>query len=487
MAGGGSQNSAFGANGNNTITGVTISNNYVTVPTLIDLPATLTTLVDGAFAGATNLLTVICRATNVPTTITSGNTAFRAMSGSQKLYVPALSVTDYKTAWNVMFGNFNPATNNTNIIGFYNVTVTGGIAASPLASDIAASTQKVNITATTIPGKVFKQWKVISENVTLNDATAESTFFTMPAGNVSIEVEYETPITWTGDTDTDWNTASNWDSNTVPAASDNVVIPSTAIITLSADGAANTLTIQKGASITLGENTKIAANSVKVEYGAITEEKWYSIGFPFDVTTVYSEDFTQDLTAYTAATGGNYWLKNIDDNEDDLFDYATDIEGGEGYIIQFPAGFSGTEISFIGIGDGSAIDLTAGSLNEEAFVGTYQLKANPTLAPYSPTLGAKQHIYKYSTGNEFLLDDNYTIAPFEAVVTISSSSPAPKISLDTDVVTGVTIVVENDAVMATQYYNLQGQRILQPQKGTVVLVKKIYESGKSIVGKIINK
>ena len=64
-------------------------------------------------------------------------------------------------------------------------------------------------------------------------------------------------VTWTGGTDTDWATAANWDINTVPSATDNVIIPDvgTAPIIGATTGAEiNNLTITEsdGINITAG-------------------------------------------------------------------------------------------------------------------------------------------------------------------------------------------------------------------------------------------
>ena len=62
---------------------------------------------------------------------------------------------------------------------------------------------------------------------------------------------------WTGATSTDWHTASNWCSGTVPTAADNVVIISgTNEPIISAAAECNNITINPGATVTLsGTNT----------------------------------------------------------------------------------------------------------------------------------------------------------------------------------------------------------------------------------------
>lgn len=72
-------------------------------------------------------------------------------------------------------------------------------------------------------------------------------------------------FTWDGDTDSNWNTASNWDLNAVPGASDIVTIPSgmsnNPIVSTSGNRCYN-LTVESGASVTVnaGQDLTITGN-----------------------------------------------------------------------------------------------------------------------------------------------------------------------------------------------------------------------------------
>lgn len=68
----------------------------------------------------------------------------------------------------------------------YEITVTNGTA--DVSEAIAGAT--VTITASTIVHKVFKNWATATAGVTFADANSASTTFTMPAGAVTIEAEY---------------------------------------------------------------------------------------------------------------------------------------------------------------------------------------------------------------------------------------------------------------------------------------------------------
>lgn len=194
IAGGGSQNNVFGGNGTNNYLGE--SNNYTKVITLIDFPATFEEIENGAFVGAENLEKIICRATTAPKT---GSSSFREVGknyGYQTaVYVPANAVETYKNSnWvdkaqidGVTYSGFNA----NNFFAFYQLNIINGSAESPLANDIAAEGNIVTITAEEAPtGQKFDKWICTSGNITFEDATAETTTFTMPANAVEISATY---------------------------------------------------------------------------------------------------------------------------------------------------------------------------------------------------------------------------------------------------------------------------------------------------------
>lgn len=69
-------------------------------------------------------------------------------------------------------------------------------------------------------------------------------------------------IVWNGNTDTEWYTASNWNNNAVPAAGDDVTIPSglTNYPVLTANVNCNSLSIQSGASLTVNPGIAMTVN-----------------------------------------------------------------------------------------------------------------------------------------------------------------------------------------------------------------------------------
>lgn len=74
----------------------------------------------------------------------------------------------------------------------YAVTVTSGKAANDYSDNKFYAGDNVTITANDPQaGYRFKEWKVTSGNVTLEDTTSDVTTFTMPAANVQLEAVYE--------------------------------------------------------------------------------------------------------------------------------------------------------------------------------------------------------------------------------------------------------------------------------------------------------
>ena len=76
----------------------------------------------------------------------------------------------------------------------HNIVVNGGTAANSLGGSITQSTQKVTVTiaAGTAPaGQAFEKWEVVSGGVTLADANAMTTTFTMPYADVEIRAIFK--------------------------------------------------------------------------------------------------------------------------------------------------------------------------------------------------------------------------------------------------------------------------------------------------------
>ncbi|GHU71478.1 hypothetical protein FACS189413_13240 [Bacteroidia bacterium] len=310
------------------------------------------------------------------------------------------------------------------------------------------------------------------------------------ANSSNYNITFTKPVctTWISQSpaSTNWSDAGNWNQG-IPTPIKDVIIPSTANNpVLAGNATVANLTIEPGAGINLNGKTLTAA-SIKAQT-AVNPSQWYSIGFPFAVTKIYSEEHQDELKA-----GINFWLREFEGTiptgftpENGSLNVAT-LSAGKGYIMQLPDGYDddGSIISY----SSEAVTVTEGTLS---FGSDYALQANPTLAPIdvASLLTGNQHVYTLQEGGTaYVMEDDAFIQPFEAVITVDKENAPQRIGLNTGVTTGNTIVVKNDAVIATQYYNLQGVRVgalrATPLQSGVYIVKTVYESGKSKISKIM--
>lgn len=115
--------------------------------------------------------------------------------------------------------------------------------------------------------------------------------------------------TWTGTTSSDWNTPSNWSANTLPIATDNVVIPSNPAnqpsINASINAIANSVEVQSGAILIIAALGNLTINGSK-SYGSNT-------------SGLYNNGTLQNngkIILGTSASVGKYglWNRNIFNN-----------------------------------------------------------------------------------------------------------------------------------------------------------------------------
>lgn len=95
--------------------------------------------------------------------------------------------------------------------------------------------------------------------------TTTDTWVTPEVGRVTLDIQSE-DHTWNGNADSNWNDAGNWTPASVPAAFDNVTIPSSASNwpTVNTDSTVHDLTIQAGGQITISSPltiTGVVANN----------------------------------------------------------------------------------------------------------------------------------------------------------------------------------------------------------------------------------
>jgi len=146
-------------------------------------------------------------------------------------------------------------------------------------------------------------------------------------------------ITWVGGTDSDWTDATNWDGGSVPAATDNVIIPDVSaasgnfpVISSGSGGASNDLTVDASATLTVNSGGSLITNGTITNNGTIevkqtiaNDDKWHFISMPNNVTKVETFD-------------GMYiqkWLESAIPTPDweDITDPAEDLTPVQGYSL----------------------------------------------------------------------------------------------------------------------------------------------------------
>jgi len=119
-------------------------------------------------------------------------------------------------------------------------------------------------------------------------------------------------ITWDGSESTDWNTAANWDGNTIPSVPADVIIVNVAnqpVINSAMGGAScNNLTVNSGASLTVQSGGSLITNGAITNNGTIniqrtiTKNRWHLISAPVSGATAltFKDDYLQSWSEANA-------------------------------------------------------------------------------------------------------------------------------------------------------------------------------------------
>ena len=235
-------------------------------------------------------------------------------------------------------------------------------------------------------------------------------------------------------------------------------------------------------TITGGSLNLTGAAKIQKTFGA---KKWYALGFPFNIAAIYSDNASYpNLTSWNGSVG-DFWLRTYDGTNDkfDELPGASALTTG-GYAFQVPNSLVNHEITFV-----SAPNVT---LSNSGFGGGsgYALTNNPSVANLTIANTPPDYFYVLEAtgqpGNFGLLAAAYDLKPFESVVVAKGITGNLRAPMNVDVVTSLPALdLNGEKVVATEYYNLQGVKIAQPQSGSAYIIKSIYESGKTQVVKQI--
>ncbi|MCD4791372.1 MAG: T9SS type A sorting domain-containing protein, partial [Bacteroidales bacterium] len=147
---------------------------------------------------------------------------------------------------------------------------------------------------------------------------------------------FPNPGLWTGATDTDWNTATNWDDGNVPTSTVDVTIPDVTnapVISSTGTASCTDLTIETGAVLTIQSDAtgtgSLITNGTITNNGTVNVERyisesvWHLISVPNNVTTANTflgdylqtwdettatwTDITEPTTALIPVKGYDFW------------------------------------------------------------------------------------------------------------------------------------------------------------------------------------
>lgn len=187
-----------------------------------------------------------------------------------------------------------------------------------------------------------------------------------------------TPLTWTGTTDNDWATDSNWSSGTAPIASDDIIIPNglTNYPTVTSAVTINTITINSGASLLAKDATSFTGSVTynrSIDFVSGNLKGWYLMSSP-----VVGETYNDNYVAINdiAISGSNRGIATYNTTGDSWTYLQSEgsgtFETGQGYSIKKET--STGNVSFTGSlnTDNSGVDVVL------AITGNrYNLLGNP--------------------------------------------------------------------------------------------------------------
>lgn len=279
-----------------------------------------------------------------------------------------------------------------------------------------ASGNWTEVTKLTASGSVqydsFGEYVAICDNYVIGGAMDVDVEGSYNAGSAYL---FQAPLTWTGETNTDWNVSGNWDFNVVPHFYDDVYIASapanqpetiesadcydfeleaTASMHLYSDDGGN------GSLIIRGSYTGAADFEY---YRYMTGNQWHMISSPFTDNAI---DGTLDNSSFVN-DGTNYKFKSYDE--------ASDSWSAE-YTLLAPGGNMGVGQAYAGkiSSDGAVYFAGTPNVADNAIALTadgngWNLLGNPyTSAVAITVIGTDSEDYLLNATNTALLDPSFT-------------------------------------------------------------------------------
>lgn len=150
-------------------------------------------------------------------------------------------------------------------------------------------------------------------------------------------------IAWTGATNNAWTNATNWNIETIPEASDDIVIPNglTNYPTVFSGTSitANSITIESGGTL-IAEGTSTVTGDITYNRNLPTADSWYLVSSPVDGETI--TDLISNHTFITSSNNVSIGIAPYDNSQTSKtsgWSYQTnnstgDLENAKGYSIQ---------------------------------------------------------------------------------------------------------------------------------------------------------
>lgn len=157
-----------------------------------------------------------------------------------------------------------------------------------------------------------------------------------------------TNINWTGTTNTDWKTISNWDANTLPLTNNDVTIPNVTndpIISSTTGATTQRLTINSGAILTVESGGSLIVtypSTGNITYNVnVADDKWHLISSPVDGEQ-YDDAWNTANSINVSGAGNNDGVSTYNNTTSAIgtWDYfqtgaaATTFNQGQGYSLK---------------------------------------------------------------------------------------------------------------------------------------------------------
>ncbi|MDL2256674.1 hypothetical protein LJC06_00540 [Bacteroidales bacterium OttesenSCG-928-I14] len=242
------------------------------------------------------------------------------------------------------------------------------------------------------------------------------------------------------------------------------------------------------------------------------EEAWRAIGFPFDVdmNDVYSRKEDKTLYPYSEDCKGDFQFKQFDydvDTDKHSFSYSQRIETERGYIINFDKKFEENNIDARFPSSVGSVTLNPILFDEDTNVidfnylyslitEEYKLIANPYFETFA--LRGEEGYAFYSLDNKekvFTLlkeGDFEFIQPFQSFIAKKlAPGESPMLVIDNlegddTAIEGIGKDCNNDPIVESHYYDLQGVKVFDTTNIGVYIIQYIHKSGKVSSEKVIN-